>query len=435
MGVAAGESHSVPVKQQAAAQEGAAQPAPVPLYARIALLGVLVVLGLQEDMFLRLLRPSSQAHLSLVSSSAAPPRFAGPPFCPGRTSALCDGEGGEISVGVPAWALEGPPPPAREMAALPDPRQWQWKSQYGECGFASREFFFGLEGGVIVESGALDGLMFSTSWGFVKSYGWRAVHIEANPENFAQLVKNRPEAININAGLCSADLQLHYISDGVVKAAGLTRHFKDLDPSGLTPVSGFWEFMSPALRERWWGGVTDEQARALPATPCRALSHLLPLFGITHVHLWILDVEGAELSVLEGFDFTAVRVDVVGIELDGSNGGKDEACRAALRRAGFELHRRGHPYAYRDRGEEPQRENSGPSILGGDNEWWINTGSGAFDIRYEAMERYGRGDKGWTPASEQWATEYRDATPCCYSRDPEPSEAASARSAAGGVRG
>jgi len=307
-------------------------------------------------------------------------------------------------VSVPPWAFSELPPP-REFEVLPDPREWPWSyqagSQYGECGYAAKELFYGLQGGVIVESGALDGMLFSTSLGFVKGYQWRAVHVEANPDNYAQLVNNRKDAININAGLCSMDTSLHYLSDNIVKEFGVTRHFKDLDANGVTPVSGFWEFMSPSMRERWWSGVTENDVERLPATPCRALSHLLQLFGITHVNLWILDVEGAESSVLEGFDFKAVRVDVVGIELDGTNGVKDEACREVLRRNGFILHRRGHPYS-----------TGGESALGMDNEWWINTEH--FTISYEGMLRASRGDLAWTPNGGH----YKDKTQCCYSLHP-----------------
>jgi hypothetical protein len=54
----------------------------------------------------------------------------------------------------------------------------------------------------------------------------------------------------------------------VVRAAGVTRSFTP-HVDGLTPVSGFWEFMSPSLRERWWAGLTDAHVAAFPTTPCR----------------------------------------------------------------------------------------------------------------------------------------------------------------------
>ena len=378
----------------------------LPQWGRVLFLLLTCFLLLRNDSFYRLLlasRAPRQGGSALGGAERGAQPFAGPPFCPGSTTTLCDSSG-EIIVSVPLWALSALPAP-KEFEVLPDPVDWPWSygagSQYGECGYAARELFYGLQGGVIVESGALDGMLFSTSLGFVKGYQWRAVHVEANPDNYAQLVNNRRDAININAGLCSADTSLHYLSDNIVKEYGIGRYYKDLDANGVTPVSGFWEFMSPTLRERWWGGVTESDVARLPATPCRALSHLLQLFGITHVNLWILDVEGAESSVLAGFDFDAVRVDVVGIELDGTNLEKDEASRAVLRRNGFILHRRGHPYTA-----------SGPSELGMDNEWWVNTEH--FNLSYEAMLRASRGDLAWAPTKEH----YKDSTQCCYARDP-----------------
>jgi hypothetical protein len=134
------------------------------------------------------------------------------------------------------------------------------------------------------------------------------------------------------------------------------------------------------------------------------------------VQLWVLDVEGAEDSVLAGFDFAAVRVDVVCVELDGSNGDKDERARATLRKRGFFLHRRGHPHPFRLPDDaELQYENTMASQIGMDNEWWLHE---SFTISYEAMARASRGDVAWTPHAQQSRSAYRDATRCCYSRDP-----------------
>lgn len=372
-------------------------------------------------------RPALAPHLDLASSFASlPPTtpleipFCGSPAFDSTPQQLCD-KFGEVTVSFPPWARQGPLTRGlggahlREMDVLPDPKRWECKAQYGEDGFVYREFFYGFEGGIVVESGALDGLEFSTSWGFEKSAHWRSVHVEANPQNYAELVMNRPDAININAGLCSAEQTLHFVSDKVVQDAGLTRTFQT-NPQGITPVSGFWEFMSPTLKEQWWSGVRDKDLEAFPTTPCRSLSHLLPLMGITHVDLWILDVEGAEASVLAGFDFNAVAVDVVGVELDGSNSAKDEVVRGYLRDAGYQLHRRGHPHPYRFPSEEAQTENMGPSMIGLDNEWWI---SANFSPQYEAMVRYARGDRVWQPWSLQFADFYNDSSKCCFSRPVE----------------
>ena len=61
-------------------------------------------------------------------------------------------------------------------------------------------------------------------------------------------------------------------------------------------------------------------------------------WGITHVDFWVLDVEGAELEVLRVFDFAAVSVDVVVVEVDRTNQAKDDAVRAVLRASGYRRH-------------------------------------------------------------------------------------------------
>lgn len=58
-------------------------------------------------------------------------------------------------------------------------------------------------------------------------------------------------------------------------------------------------------------------------------------FGVSHVHFWSLDVEGAELAVLQAFDFDRVAVDVIVVETDGHNKTKDAAVGSILARNGF----------------------------------------------------------------------------------------------------
>jgi len=100
------------------------------------------------------------------------------------------------------------------------------------------------------------------------------------------------------------------------------------------PVSGFWEFMSDNLKNAYW---PKANVNSMPLVPCRPLGPLLSMFGVTHIDLWVLDVEGAELEVLKTFDFNAVTVDVVCIEQDGGNPQKDTAVRALMEKKGFIL--------------------------------------------------------------------------------------------------
>eukprot|EP01036_Dinobryon_divergens_P036835 gene36835-48039_t len=72
--------------------------------------------------------------------------------------------------------------------------------------------FFGRTNGVILESGALNGMYFSTSYFFEKQLNWTAIHIEADIVNAEQLRNLRGQAINIQAALCDTERVLHYVN-------------------------------------------------------------------------------------------------------------------------------------------------------------------------------------------------------------------------------
>ena len=64
------------------------------------------------------------------------------------------------------------------------------------------------------------------------------------------------------------------------------------------------------------------------------LSDLFQQNGIKHVDLFHLDVEGAELTVLETFDWS-IRIDMFVVEMDGTNPQKDAAVRELLHSRGY----------------------------------------------------------------------------------------------------
>lgn len=209
------------------------------------------------------------------------------------------------------------------MGRFQDPLTQQWspregslsefrdiaRSQDGEDVFAMETFFHSKQGGVVLESGALDGLQFSTSWLLVFGFGWYAVHIEPMPVNFRALTRGddggrypgRIESLNINAALCLPGQLLHYAQKPVAEA-----------------VNGIWELMSVNYQSTWWPELygKPELIAALPTIACSPLAPLLAAYDIAHVDLWVLDVEGAELQALRTVDWSRVRIDVLCIEVD-----------------------------------------------------------------------------------------------------------------------
>ena len=137
--------------------------------------------------------------------------------------------------------------------------------------------------------------------------------------NFKNLIKNRPESANLNVALCDKPADVHFTMVNEAYA-----------------VNGIWEFMPSFIKEKWFSTITDAWISTQPTIPCRPILPLLTALGVMHIDLWVLDVEGAELLVLQSMDFGRVTVDVLIFELDGSNSVKDQACIDLLDKAGYE---------------------------------------------------------------------------------------------------
>ena len=160
---------------------------------------------------------------------------------------------------------------------------------------------------------------------------------EADPENFKFLRMNRPNAVTINGALCNEPRLLHYSSLGVI------------------PVRGFVEFMTPSFLKQWHGKIYNNKTKLddLPTVQCMPMKRLLKILGITHVDVWVLDVEGAEESTLEvivyrpvslqffyfvslkGTDFNAVHFNAIAMECDEHDEEKNNRKKAKLASHGF----------------------------------------------------------------------------------------------------
>lgn len=102
------------------------------------------------------------------------------------------------------------------------------------------------------------------------------------------------------------------------------------------PMCYAQEFMPMDFRKQWHGsaGVMPEGTTKITCLP---LATLLQMFDLTHIDFFSLDVEGAELAVLQTLDFSTVHINVMVIEQDSHDPQKDEAVRQLLRANGFEL--------------------------------------------------------------------------------------------------
>jgi len=144
--------------------------------------------------------------------------------------------------------------------------------------------FCGKVNGTFVEIGALDGKTVSNTKFFDDHMGWSGLLIEGTPSNNEQIAANRPDPRNLiyKGGVCpdsQGSMEFGVINTKVGGTNG--------DPT----------FMD-AKQQKKMTKITVE---------CKSLTTLINNFmkktGEDHIDFFSLDVEGAELLVLNTFDF------------------------------------------------------------------------------------------------------------------------------------
>ena len=134
-----------------------------------------------------------------------------------------------------------------------------------------------------------------------KCAGWHGLLIEPSSA-FHKIADFRSNVSNIilNQAICGE-------VDGRVK-------FTNSSAENLNKVaiSGRPEFFADNFADKFHGKKPDQIETV--DVPCSPLAHIFQKNQITHIDFWSLDVEGAEVSVLQTVDFTAVEISVILIE-------------------------------------------------------------------------------------------------------------------------
>ena len=84
-------------------------------------------------------------------------------------------------------------------------------SQDNQDRFLEENVFKGYKNGIFVDVGAHDGISINNTLYFEKYNNWTGVNIEPIKHVFDNLLKNRPNSININCAVCNSDGETDFV--------------------------------------------------------------------------------------------------------------------------------------------------------------------------------------------------------------------------------
>lgn len=155
--------------------------------------------------------------------------------------------------------------------------------------------------GVVVEVGAFDGVHLSNSYAF-DQMGWKTICIEPNPDIFKYLVKQRPNATNINKAI---------VSDDKIDSI-------DFFQEKIGVLSGC-NFDEEDVKERYRKRGLKYEPPITQKVAAITLSSLMRDIEIDKIDILSVDVEGFETEVLGGMDFQNIKVNLIIIEANNVN--------------------------------------------------------------------------------------------------------------------
>ncbi len=181
-----------------------------------------------------------------------------------------------------------------------------YHSQDKQDEFLHKTLFKDFKNGFFVDVGAHDGVKFNNTLFFEKTLNWTGINIEPLPDVFKQLQTNRPKCTNLQFAVDSKN-----------------GHAKFLVNSGHTEMlSGLVNHYDPRHKDRLTHENTAYGCQTnVVVVQTQTLSSIFQDHKVDHVHYLSIDVEGAEMAVIQSIDFDKVFIDCIQFE----NNYKDKA--------------------------------------------------------------------------------------------------------------
>ena len=173
-------------------------------------------------------------------------------------------------------------------------------SQIGQDKFVD-EHLKGRRNGFFVEIGGYDGESFSNSLFFEQKRNWTGLLVEANPYLYKIMVAKERSCAMAHACISRTLPTMDFKLAGPITAAVNT-----LSAAHLRRINDEAKIMDKLQIGKGYGSVVT--------TKCTTLDVLLQELSVKHVDYFSLDVEGAEMLVLESIDWDKMDVDIFTIE-------------------------------------------------------------------------------------------------------------------------
>ena len=186
-------------------------------------------------------------------------------------------------------------------------------SQCGEDKVVYEKYFKSKRGGVFLELGAMDGIVYSNTKFFEDNCGWRGVLIEPQPCTFRTLQANRPNSKCYNCAISSEETDITMLVNPRCPAV----------TSVENTAYGSFLYGKPGWHESSYK-ITVKT---------RKLADVLKDAGVRYIDFFSLDVEGHEYEVLKSMDW-CIPVHVLLIESFDTDPNK-ENIRSLLTDKGF----------------------------------------------------------------------------------------------------
>lgn len=151
--------------------------------------------------------------------------------------------------------------------------------------------YLNFKNGFFIEAGANDGISQSNTFLYEKEFGWNGLLIEPNPLKCLQCKNNRPNSIVENYALVSNSYGNDHI-DGDFTHEGYA-------DSLISMVLDEGDWCDDILRD---AKKTKKKNFNIIKVPAITIDKLLEKHNIKKIDFFSLDVEGYEISALNGFD-------------------------------------------------------------------------------------------------------------------------------------